>query len=278
MDVGVSTKRQSRRSAVSKKPRKLKLHRASGFGEVSNPFRAKQGFAYQVDNLSGPELAISKVSQGDPAVFDGGVRRGGAHNRGDRQSYGLTEAQVGNLIAAAVHAIRIGLPLNRMMTIHWEAQGVPERAMAKATGHFLDLVTKTLARRGLLTAWVWVHESGDGKGGHCHMLIHLPAGVAKTIAAKQRRWLRAISGHPYRERVILSRPIGGRVGLEDTNPVLYGENLKAAMSYLLKGAHPRAAQIYDIQRYEPGGRVTGKRCGTSQNVGPKARGARVLGR
>jgi hypothetical protein len=35
-----------------------------------------------------------------------------------------------------------------MITIHWEAAGVPLNGMAKATGRFVDLLTKAPAQRG----------------------------------------------------------------------------------------------------------------------------------
>ena len=62
-----------------------------------------------------------------------------------------------------------------MVTIHWEASGVPLFGMAAATGRFIDLLAKLVARHGGCTAWHWTHENGPGKGGHCHLLVHVPA-------------------------------------------------------------------------------------------------------
>jgi len=50
--------------------------------------------------------------------------------------------------------------------------------------------------------------------------------------------------------------------------------LEAALAYLLKGASPEVALQFGLERLQPGGRVIGKRCGTSQNIGAKARGER----
>jgi hypothetical protein len=161
-----------------------------------------------------------------------------------------------------------------MLTIHWEAAGVPLAGMAKATGRFTDLLTKALARHGSRTAWLWTHESGDGKGGHCHLLAHVPADLVSIVTRLQRGWLRSITGNPYRARVIHSKPIGGRLGLETGNPDLHAANLEAALAYVLKGATPVAAAGFGLDRLEPGGRIIGKRCGTSQNIAAKARGAR----
>jgi len=62
-----------------------------------------------------------------------------------------------------------------MVTIHWEASGVPLFGMAAATGRFIDLLAKLVARHGDCTAWLWTHENGPGKGGHCHLLVNVPA-------------------------------------------------------------------------------------------------------
>lgn len=201
--------------------------------------------------------------------------RGGARNRANRESHALSAAHVGNLIAATAHANAIGLPFTRMITIHWEAAGVPLAVMAKATGRFTDLMAKALARHRCGTAWIWVHENGDRKGGHCHMLAHVPANLVSILIRLQRGWLRKITGRPYQSRVIKSRPIGGRLGLEAGNPVVFAANLEATLSYILKQASPMATSKFALERLESGGRVIGKRCGTSQNIGAKARRRKV---
>ena len=127
-------------------------------------------------------------------TLPGGKRRGGARNRASRESQGLSAARVTNLIAATVHANAISLPFTRMITIHWEAAGVPLADMVKATGRFVDLMTKALARHGTNTAWLWVHENGDGKGGHCHLLAYVPADLVSRLTVLQMGWLKAITG------------------------------------------------------------------------------------
>jgi UDP-N-acetyl-D-mannosaminuronate dehydrogenase len=68
---------------------------------------------------------------------------------------------------------------------------------------------------------------------------------------------------------------------EICGPILEaGSGLKCGsdfyLGYVLKGASPEAASQFALKRLEPGGRVIGKRCGTSQNIGAKARKARDL--
>jgi hypothetical protein len=208
-----------------------------------------------------------EVSKASP----GKSMRGGPRNRASRETDSLSPAQVANLTAAAAHALAIRLPFTRFITIHWESAGIALADMVRATGRFLDLMTKALARHGARTAWLWVHENGEGKGGHLHILIHVPAELVPLVSRLQRGWLRSITGRPYRARVIHSKPIGGRLGLEKGNPDLYVVNLSAALNYVLKGVAPDCSAQLGITRLEPGGRVIGKRCGTSQNIGPKAR-------
>ncbi|HEY9578335.1 MAG TPA: hypothetical protein VIR65_00565 [Rhizorhapis sp.] len=227
---------------------------------------------------TGTAPAINYLTSGVAGLSASGTGRGGARNRADRESHALTAAQIGNLKAAERHAEKIGLPFTRMISIHWQAAGVPLAVMAKATGRFTDLMAKALARHGSGTAWLWTHENvpgnGHDKGGHCHMLAYVPADLVPVVTALQRGWLRRITGQPYRARVIHSKPIGGRLGLEAGNPDLHAVNLEAALAYVLKGASPDAASQFDLERLEPGGCVIGKRCGTSQNIGAKARKAK----
>lgn len=245
-----------------------------GFGEVSNspqPFDngTKRSFAD-----AGTPLAISNLPLGVAALSATRPRRGGARNHASRESHPLTAAQIGNLKAAERHAAVIGLPFTRMITIHWEAAGVPLAGIVKATGRFTDLMTKALARHQSRTAWIAVHENCGPKGGHCHLLAHVPASLVVVVLALQRGWLRRITGHPYRKRAIVSKPIGGRLGLEAGNPELHAVNLEAALAYVLKGASPEAAAQFVLERLKPGGRIIGRRCGTSQNIGAKARKAK----
>lgn len=252
----------------------LKLHRGATFGEVSIAPLQPQSPANPSIPASGTALAINYLSLGVAAHLPHKPGRGGARNRADRESHALTATQIANLRAAKRHADVIGLPFTRMISIHWEAAGVPLAGMAKATGRFTGLLAKALGRHGSATTWLWTHENGDRKGGHCHLLAHVPAHLVPTVAGLQKGWLRRISGNPYRARVIHSKPIGGRLGLEAGNPDLHAINLEAALAYVLKGATPAVASQLGLERLEPGGRVIGKRCGTSQNIGAKARNAK----
>ena len=247
--------------------RRLKLHRTRQTGEVSNMAGRLQAPIKPSIPAAGTVVAVNYLSIG--------VRRGGAHNRAERASYGLSGRQSDTLITAACYAIEISLPFTRMITIHWQSAGVPLERMAAATGRFVDLLTKALARRGSKTAWLWVHENGDDKGGHCHLLVHVRAADVPIITRLQMGWLRRITGQRYHRRVIRSVAIGRKLGVDTSNPALWAENAAATLGYLLKGIDPDAPLAASLPRLEPGGRVIGKRCGTSQNIGRKARSERA---
>lgn len=241
------------------------------FGEVSNAILVALRSGKAGDSEDGTPLAIKYPTNSVSVDSTRRSRRGGAHNSAARQSNGLNRAQVANIIAARAYSDRIGLPFTRMITVHWEAAGVPLEGMTKATSRFIDLLNKTITRHGFRTAWVWVHENGDGKGGHCHLLAHVPVELVPKVSRLQQRWLRNITGQPYKKGVILSRPIGRRLGLEQSNPALHAANSLAVLRYVLKQTTVRIAAEFGLDRLEPGGQVIGKRCGTSQNIGAKAR-------
>lgn len=240
-------------------------------GQVSKRRPCPQAHGIAPVSPTGTSRAIKSVIIGVPANCAGRSGRGGARNSASRATTALTAGQVGNLIAATHHAKKLGLPLNRMVTIHWQAAGLPLEGMVKATGRFLETAGRALARKGHPFAWLYVHEGGEGKGGHCHMLLHVPPEAVPIIAKRQKRWLRSITGRPYQARVIRSEPIAGRLGAERAAPELHALNLAEALSYILKGAERAAIAQYGLTRQEPGGLVIGKRCGWSQNIGAKAR-------
>ena len=190
---------------------------------------------------------------------------GGARLRAGRTSDGLTLTKACQLIAATEMARSIGRPLNRHITVHWEAAGVADSGAAKATTAFLKYLREWLGGR---TAYVWARENGDGKGSHLHILAHIPTG-RRMNGVRSRRWIERITGRPYRPGTICTRRIAGSG--DPAGPV-YAVNFGAALAYVLKGAAPDVAAALGID-HEPGGRIIGKRCGTSRNIDAKARRA-----
>lgn len=250
----------------------MKLHRKSAFGEVSNAVDPGKTKGIPASLTVGTRFAVLTFPFGVATEsVVAACARGGARNFANRESYGLETRHVDNLLAATAHADAIGRPFTRMISIHWEAAGVKPSHVPKATGHFLDLLSKGLARSGCATSWLWVQENGDGKGAHVHILAHVPASLAAYVSRLQIGWLRLITGNSYRAKVIKSDPIGRRLGLEVSNPALHASNVAAVLAYVLKGATCDAARTFGLDRLDGGGRCIGKRCGVSQNIGPKAR-------
>ncbi len=199
---------------------------------------------------------------------------GGARNRYDRSSDCLTLAQAANIIAAAHHAIRLGLPLNRHLTVHLEKSGVVPCGGAKAIGAYLKLYRQFLASRGFPFAYVWVREDDDGdgtKGAHVHILMHVPPEGAPAAIRRQALWLSRVTGLPYRSGALHTSRIGGKVRTATTLPEVYRPNLDAVVGYLLKGLEQSSAATLGLRRHDEGGLVIGKRCGWSENIGAASR-------
>jgi len=163
---------------------------------------------------------------------------------------------------AALAAERIGLPFTRMVTVHWERAGIPDHAAAGATGRLTKLASDWGRRQGARILWTWTRENDHGKGSHLHMLIACPPSL--PIGRMWRRWLRAITGQPYRVGVINTRRIGVALSAPLACPASYRANLSAAVGYICKGLRPEDAPYLGLSRVEPGGTVIGKRAAVCQ--------------
>lgn len=116
---------------------------------------------------------------------------------------------------------------------------------------------------------IWAREGGDGKGGHVHILMHLPA--ALSLAGRTRKWVR-LAGGISRPGVSYIRPVGGRLKSADIGDTHYRHNAAFVEGYLLKGASVATGKALGLRLYGETGRVIGKRCGWTQNIGQAARG------
>jgi hypothetical protein len=203
-------------------------------------------------------------------------RRGG--DRSKATSDCLTRQHVLTIIGAAQEAMDIGLAFNLFVSIHWSRAGLTDAQAAKANGSLIKLASDWMRSHGGWLPWAWVREnstSGDDKGSHLHLLLHCPAGL--PLARQLRRWLRRITGRPYRARVILTERIGGTMSCHRTSPDLYRENLQTVVGYMLKGAPQSVLNELHIDRiHDPQGRITGKRAARWQrSVKPLSESALV---
>jgi len=110
----------------------------------------------------------------------------------------------------------------------------------------------------------------------------VPSAVAPAVTGRQRRWLRMVTGQPYRAKVIRTSRIGGTVRAADTLPPSYWVGFAKVLDYVLKGIEAGASaklrsssnalfRMLPLYRHGQGGRVIGKRCGWSENIGAAAR-------
>ena len=111
-------------------------------------------------------------------------------------------------------------------------------------------------------------ENGDGKGGHVHILLHLPSGM--TLRNRTRQWIKAAGGNPVR-RVSRVRTIGRTLTNAKVGGVHYRANADAVLAYLVKAASEETGHALALPRSGEGGPIIGKRCGWTQNIGRAAR-------
>jgi hypothetical protein len=181
----------------------------------------------------------------------------------------LTSAQCEGLIAAARHAERLGLRFNRHWTIHYQQAGIAEADAARFIGKLRKLAQEYSRRNRGGFAAIWVRESGEGKGGHVHILMHLPARL--SLKGRTRLWVR-LAGGKCRSGVSNIRAVAGRVSAADSGAEQYAVNAEIVRQYLMKGAAGEVREALGLGRF-PGeqGEIVGKRCGTTQNIGQGAR-------
>lgn len=216
---------------------------------------------------SGTALAIIDKIPSDGSIAVRG-NWGGARNRRDRTSWHLSKLQCEGLIAAAQYAEHLGLAFNRHWTVHYEKAGIADIDAAGFVGRLLKLARDHATRKqGQFTA-VWVRENGEGKGGHVHILMHMPA--ERTLRGRTRRWV-TLAGGTYRPRTSRVVSIGGRLLSADSGSEHYQHNAAAVLAYVLKGADRQTGEALSLPRSGEGGLVIGKRCGWSQNIGQQAR-------
>jgi hypothetical protein len=186
-------------------------------------------------------------------------RRGG--DRSKATSDCLTRQHVLTIISAAQEAMDIGLAFNLFVSIHWSRAGLTDAQAAKANGSLIKLASDWMRSHGGWSPWAWVRENsttGDGKSSHVHIMLHCPAGL--PLARQFKRWLKRITGRPYRAGVIRTLRIGGTLSCHRTSPDLYRENLQTVVGYILKGAPQSVLNELHIDRiYESQGRIIGKR-------------------
>lgn len=166
------------------------------------------------------------------------LRRGGARNRADRQSWQLTEGNCSDLIAAAGTAWAAGMPFNRFATVAFGKTGIDARDCVAATGDWIKLARDWFAAHGQPMPWAWVQEWGPIYLAHCHILLHVPADLAPLFRGKPRQWARAVIAKRGGTYVVGTTEC--QIIRCSTQPALYPDAYRAALTfkvhYMLKCA------------------------------------------
>jgi hypothetical protein len=200
----------------------------------------------------------------------------------------ISVPQATNLKEAVDHAHRIGLPLVAHFTIHWVGTDARDDPDGKLFAKVRDGYARWLRRRGVPFTGVWCREKlsgGQAEVEHAHLIVHLPAewlvraklididggvdGSAELLEAEAAlHYVVALyAGQPDDYALKLKLPSDG--GL----PGPYNGRSYDGL-YLLKGGGPKVWKLFPRIRKEwrkPQGIIFGKRCGTTQNIGPAAR-------
>lgn len=178
------------------------------------------------------------------------------------------------LINAFAFAESTGRPLNAHLTVTWRhASGYCEDKLPAMQTRLLDRVTRFLRRHAISTSYIWVRERVSGQGLHTHVLLHLGP-IPGRIAAKLK---------PFIHESLILAPGGACI----TCPPYGAGSARmrvGLLKYLLKGLDPAAFKFLGwggeklnvgeelgIEDYGPQGRISAKRCGFSQNLGPSER-------
>ena len=190
----------------------------------------------------------------------------------------MADHKVNSLLDAARFALATRRTFQRHWIVHYGRAGIGEHAAAGFIRKLLDQVSR-LARRagGELTA-LWVREHASAYGEHVHILLHLPPGL--SLRNRTRRWIETAGG-TYQPGVSMTKSIGGRLDKQtEKNGSDTGEhhrdNAANVVRYLLKSASAEKGGQLGLTRHGRAGRIIGKRCGWTQNIGKAARVAHRL--
>jgi hypothetical protein len=151
--------------------------------------------------------------------------------------------------------------------------GLPEPVTLAEVRLILKKSGDWIAENGGQFAAIWSREVGPGKGAHLHLAAHIPDALARGYFRMLRRWLRLrLRVDRWQRGTIRTRGVeGAPKGADTACSDLYAVSQWKVASYVAKGSSPALVAAYGLTHdYEPGGTVTGKRAGTTLNLGRDA--------
>jgi hypothetical protein len=180
--------------------------------------------------------------------------------------------QAENMMAAVLFAKSVGLALVAHLTIHWACTDVGDDPDGKLFAKVREGLDKWLGRQGVGFAAVWARErqsGGQSDVEHCHMLFHLPHEyrAGKKLHKVENAIYRLISRHGRRD----GDKKGDGYWADEVAKLVIHENPDG--KYLIKGGGLQVWKRFRLRREHRRwqGLIHGKRCGTTQNIGPAAR-------
>jgi hypothetical protein len=196
-----------------------------------------------------------------PAQPDRQPKRRGNYRTGGTKYISVPQAI--NIVEAVKFAKRIGLPLVAHLTIHWSGTDAWDDPEGTRFAKVREGLAKVLFRRGIPRAWVWCREcKAHTDIVHSHLLFYLP------VEYRSGPRLEEMNAHLVR---LVDRQGNGILGEFAVRLVIWPD---PDGLYLIKGGGPDVWRQFPRIRKEwreQQGIILGKRCGTSQNIGPAAR-------
>ena len=190
-----------------------------------------------------------------------------------RASKRINMPQASNMMEAVACAKLIDLPLVAHLTIHWAFTDVGDDPDGKLFAKLREGLDKWARRHGFPLTGIWARErmsGGQGEVVHCHLLFHLP------VQFRSGKGLREVKAAIYR---LINRH--GRTDGDECGDGYWADNVIKLVihhnpdgKYLIKGGGPEVWRRFGVRKKDrrSQGLIHGKRCGTTENIGPAARG------
>jgi len=172
--------------------------------------------------------------------------------------------QAKNVMEAVAFAKSIGLPLVAHCTIHWSLTDAGDDPDGKLFANVREGLNKWLGRRDIAFAGVWARErqsSGQSDVVHCHLLFYLP------VDYRSGKKLRQVVNEINQLLELHDR------GIQHEKAVDLRVHADPDGKYLIKGGGKKVWDRFHVRKEDRGlqGVIYGKRCGTTENIGPTAR-------
>jgi hypothetical protein len=192
--------------------------------------------------------------------------------RQPRASKRITMRQASNMIEAVQFAKSVGLSLVAHLTIHWAYTNVGDDPDGKLFAKVREGLAKWARRHGFPLTGIWARErmsGGQAEVVHCHLLFHLPVKyrMGARLLQVEEAIYRLIKKHGRRD----DDKHGHGYWADEVIKLVIHDNPDG--KYLIKGGGAEVWKHFRLRKEHRRlqGLIFGKRCGTTENVGPAAR-------